>query len=305
MIVSMEKYNSEQEYLAELEKRGALPEGFKTAVLPLTFKPAERPVDKPLPMNLSMLCLDKSTSVFAGVFTRNKCPGAPVLIGRKMLDNSSVRGVIINNKIANVCTSTGVEDAQAIVKAAAAAAGADISEFFPSSTGIIGWKIPVKEMTDKVPELYSALKGGSALPLAKGIMTTDSFPKLRSIDLGGGRIVAVAKGAGMIEPNMATMLSYIMTDIKIDRDELRSILKRTADKTYNCISVDSDQSTSDTVIAMSSCLVDGVSPSDFEEALFKLCSDLSEDIIRNAEGTGHVIKLNYRSSGFLYCQGNR
>lgn len=155
-----------------------------------------------------------------------KCPGAPVLIGRKMLDNSRVRGVIINNKIANVCTSTGVEDARAVVNAAASAAGAEESEIFPSSTGIIGWKIPVKEMTAKVPDLYASLKGGSALPLAKGIMTTDSFPKLRSIEVGKGRIVAVAKGAGMIEPNMATMLSYIMTDIKIDRDELRSILKK-------------------------------------------------------------------------------
>ncbi len=291
MIVSMEKYNSEQEYLAELEKRGALPDGFRTAVVPLLFKPEERPVDKPLPMNLSMLCLDKATSVFAAVFTRNRCPGAPVLIGRKMLDNSSVRGVVVNNKIANVCTSTGVDDAGRVVAAVASAAGASAEEIFPSSTGIIGWKIPVKEMTEKALDLVSSLKGGTALPLAKGIMTTDSFPKLRSADIGGGRIVAVAKGAGMIEPNMATMLSYIMTDIKIDRDELRGILKRVVDKTYNCISVDSDQSTSDTVIALSSCLKEGVSAEDFEDALFKVCSDLSEDIIRNAEGTGHVIKV--------------
>ena len=296
MIVSMEKYNSEQEYLAELEKRGELPDGFKTAVVPLFFKPEERPVDKPLPMNLSMLCLDKATSVFAAVFTRNKCPGAPVLIGRKMLDNSSVRGVVINNKIANVCTSTGVEDAEKVLKAAADAAGADQAEFFPSSTGIIGWKIPVKEMAEKAPELVSSLKGGNALPLAKGIMTTDSFPKLRSADVGGGRIVAIAKGAGMIEPNMATMLSYIMTDIEIDREELRAILKRVVDRTYNCISVDSDQSTSDTVIAMSTCLKGGVSSKEFEETLYKVCSDLSEDIIRNAEGTGHVIKVKIRGA---------
>ena len=300
MIVSMENYNSEQEYIEELERRGRLPEGFKTAVVSLSFKPEERPVDKPLPMNLSMLSLDKATTVFAAVFTRNKFPGAPVLVGRKMLDNSRIRGVVVNNKIANVCTSTGVEDALRVTNAVASAADAAAAEYFPSSTGIIGWKIPVKEMSEKAPELVSSLRGGSALPFAKGIMTTDSFPKLRSADVSGGRIVAVAKGAGMIEPNMATMLSYIMTDIIIDRDELRAILKRTVDKTYNCISVDSDQSTSDTVIAMSSCLKGGVSSEEFEAALLKVCSDLSEDIIRNSEGSGHVIKVKITGAEDYY-----
>ncbi len=296
----MEKYNSEQEYLAELEKRGIMPDGFKTSVVPLSFMPEERQVDKALPMNLSMIMLEEATEVFAAVFTRNKCPGAPVVIGRSMLDNPRVRGVVINNKIANVCTSTGIEDAKSVIKAAAEACGAEPSEIFPSSTGIIGWKIPVKDMNKKIPELVSSLKGGSALSLAKGIMTTDSFPKLRSANVKGGRIVAVAKGAGMIEPNMATMLSYIMTDIKIKRDELGAVLKRVVEKTYNCISVDSDQSTSDTVIAMSSCSKEGVSVGEFEQALLKVCSELSEDIIRNAEGTGHVIKVSVKGADDFY-----
>ena len=293
----MEKYKSEQEYLADLESRGTLPEGFRTAVVPLVFNPGERPVDKPLPMNMSMLSLDEATSVFGAVFTRNKCPGAPVLIGRKLLDSEKIRGIVINNKIANVCTATGVEDAREVVKAIAAAAGTDGGEYFPSSTGIIGWRIPVENMKEKAPLLVSSLEGGTALNLAKGIMTTDSFPKLRSQKVGDGRIVVVAKGAGMIEPNMATMLSFIMTDIKIEREKIREILKRVVEKTYNCISVDSDQSTSDSVIIMSSCRKGGVSDDEFESALLKVCSALSEDIVRNAEGTGHVIKVAINGAG--------
>ena len=110
----MEKYKSEQEYISVLEERGKLPEGFKTSVVSLSFNPGERPVDKPLPMNLSMISLDKSTEVFGAVFTRNRVPGAPVLIGRSRLDNKKIRGFVINNKIANVCTASGIEDAQEV-----------------------------------------------------------------------------------------------------------------------------------------------------------------------------------------------
>ncbi len=295
-MFAMEKYKSEQEYITALEERGRLPEGFSTAVVPLVFSPGERPVDKPLPMNLSMVSLDKPTEVFGAVFTRNKCPGAPVLIGKKLLDSRKIRGVVINNKIANVCTATGVEDSEEVLKAVAEAAGTDFSEYFPASTGIIGWRLPVEEMKSTAPSLVKALEGGGALKLAKGIMTTDSFPKLRSAEIGGGRIVAVAKGAGMIEPNMATMLSFIMTDIIMERNELRSVLRRVVEKTFNCISVDSDQSTSDSVIIMSSCRKGGISIEDFETSLLKVCRELSEDIIRNAEGTGHVIKVSVKGA---------
>ena len=288
----MEKYNTKEEYLIELEKRGKLPEGFKTAVLPLSFFPAERPVEKPLPMRMSLLMLDKPTPVFGAAFTRNKCPGAPVILGKGRLASGRIRGVLINNKIANVCIESGVRDSLALLEKLAEETGTSPDEFFPSSTGIIGWRLPVKEMEKNIPALVASLEGGSAVNLAKGIMTTDSFPKLRSAEVGDGRIVGIAKGAVMIEPNMATMLSYIMTDVSIERDTLRQILKRVVEKTYNCISVDSDQSTSDTVVIMSSCLKPAVSPREFEDALLSVCSDIARDIVRNAEGTGHVIKVN-------------
>lgn len=287
----MEKYDSYNSYINALEKRGTLPDGFRTAVVPLTFFPEERDIEKPLPMNLSLIMLDRPTEKFAGIFTSNKCPGAPVIIGRERMKGRQIRGIIINNKIANVCIKTGVEDSTELVTELAALAGGTPEEYIPSSTGIIGWRLPVKAMKEKLPALLADLEGGTGVKLAKGMMTTDAFPKLRSTAVGKGRIVAVAKGAGMIEPNMATMLSYILTDIDMDRDFLQKCLKKVADQTYNSISVDSDQSTSDTCIILSSCTRPAVSEEEFEKALMTVCSQLSEDIVRNAEGSGHVIKV--------------
>ena len=287
----MESYSSYEEYINALEERGLLPEGFRTSVVPLTFFPEEREIDKPLPMNMSLIMLDRPTEKFAAVFTSNKCPGAPVIIGRKRLESRQLRGIIINNKIANVCIRTGVEDSLSLVKELAEITGGKPEEYIPCSTGIIGWRLPVQEMKKYLPALAEGLAGGTAVKLAKGIMTTDAFPKLRSVQIGNGRIVAVAKGAGMIEPNMATMLTYIMTDVDMDRDFLRACLKRAADRSFNCISVDSDQSTSDTAILISSAMKPAVSEEEFEKALTEVCSLLAEDIVRNAEGTGHVIRV--------------
>ncbi len=287
----MELYNTYEEYIGALEERGALPEGFRTSVVPLTFFPEEREFDKPLPMNMSLIMLDRPTEKFAAVFTSNRCPGAPVIIGRKRLGNKQIRGIIINNKIANVCIRTGVEDSLSLTEKLAETVGADPEEFFPCSTGIIGWRLPAEEMKKNIPALVAGLEGGTAVKLAKGIMTTDAFPKLRSVQVGSGRIVAVAKGAGMIEPNMATMLAYIMTDIDMERDFLRKCLSRVVNRSFNCISVDSDQSTSDTAILLSSGTKPAVSEELFEEALITVCAQLAEDIVRNAEGTGHVIKV--------------
>ena len=287
----MEYYKTEEEYLEALEKRGMLPDGFSCAVRKIVFFPRERAVTVPLPMDISMIMLDKPTEVFGAVFTRNSCPGAPVIIGKNRLQSRKARGILINNKIANVCTATGLSDSSELLNELAVITGGSADEFFPASTGIIGWHLPVREIREKLPELAGSLEKGSAVKLAKGIMTTDSYPKLRSAETGSGRILAVAKGAGMIEPNMATMLSFIMTDIDIGRKEIREILSRVVDKTYNSISVDGDQSTSDTVIIMSSCLKKGTDSSDFESALAEVCSKLAEDIVRNAEGTGHVIRV--------------
>ena len=127
-------------------------------------------------------------------------------------------------------------------------------------------------------------------------MTTDNFPKVRSTNIGSGKIVAVAKGAGMIEPNMATMLLFILTDIKVSRRDLDVILKRVIDSTFNRISIDSDQSTSDTALIFSSNLIDGVDLKSFEDGLLSICKDLSQDVVRNGEGTSHVLEVTIKGS---------
>jgi glutamate N-acetyltransferase/amino-acid N-acetyltransferase len=125
-------------------------------------------------------------------------------------------------------------------------------------------------------------------------MTTDGYPKLFSIQVGTGRILGIAKGAGMIEPNLATMLVFIMTDIEIDRVSFRRLLKEVSADTFNRISVDGDQSTSDMVIGMSSCLQKNPGGGEFREGLYKVCGFLAGHIVRNGEGTSHVIRAEVR-----------
>lgn len=290
-------YQSAEEYLEDLEKRSALPQGFRTATVDLTFRPVERPVPQPLPMRLNLLVLDEPTAAFAGVFTRNAFPGAPVVLGRELLNEPLSRGVLINNKVANVGGPTALEDARSLQAAAAALLGAPAGQVFVASTGIIGWSLPVADLKKALPTLPAALQSTSALPLARGIMTTDAWPKVRSKTLFGGRIVAVAKGAGMIEPNLATMLVYIMTDLEVSRNSLRDLLPRVVAQSFNAISIDSDQSTSDMALIFSSQRVPCPDPSAFEKALAEVCRDLAQDIVRNGEGTAHVIEV--RVSGAI------
>ncbi|MBI9101143.1 MAG: bifunctional glutamate N-acetyltransferase/amino-acid acetyltransferase ArgJ [Spirochaetales bacterium] len=287
-----ENFISESAYLADLEKRGQLPRGFRTASVPLLFLPSERPQGGEQKMMLSMILMDEPSDSFAGVFTSNRFPGSPVIVGKERMDAPHTRGVIINNRIANVCSPTGIEDIERLLSALSKSTGGDVHDYFSSSTGIIGWQLPVDKMISALPDLLSGLNRDSALKLAKGIMTTDSFPKIRSIQVGGGRIVAVAKGAGMIEPNMGTMLCFIMTDLDVSRFELRGLLPGVAERTFNRVSVDGDQSTSDMVLVFSSKKAGKVDLEEFRIALEGVMGALAEDIVRNGEGTAHVIKVN-------------
>jgi glutamate N-acetyltransferase/amino-acid N-acetyltransferase len=168
------------------------------------------------------------------------------------------------------------------------------SVVLPSSTGVIGWRLPAKELAqDVVPVAVKNLQSGSVLNAAKAIMTTDRWPKVRSKTLSNGaRIVGIAKGAGMIEPNMATMLSYIMTDATVPKAELQRMLKTAVDGSYNAMSIDGDESTSDTVaLIASNQIVADIDLKEFEEALNFVCGGLAQDIVRNGEGTSHVMRV--------------
>lgn len=242
-------------------------------------------------MTLTLIALDRPTHDFAAVFTKNAFPGAPVVIGRQRLQSESLAAILINNKISNVCAPGGVEASARLCRELAPLLGVAESEVLPSSTGVIGWRLPVEAMIGALPEVVSnlALTAGSVLPAAEGIVTTDLYPKVRRADLDGGRIVGIAKGAGMIEPNLATMLVYLLTDLAVPRDDLRAILARATDRSFNRMSIDSDTSTSDTVALLSSSRVDCPNLDRFERALTQVCSDLAEDIVRNGEGVRHVL----------------
>ena len=282
---------------AWLAEQAALPAGFRVGCTRFEFMPKEAP--KPAKMTLTLLALDEPTTSFAAMFTRNAFPGAPILVGRKRLAEASVGAVIINNKISNVCAPGGVEASERICAATAQALGLAPGQVLPSSTGVIGWSLPIDTMVGALPAAVAALKSGSILPAAEGIVTTDLYPKIRRASVGGGSIVGIAKGAGMIEPNMATMLVYILTDIAVPRAELRPMLARAVDASFNAISVDSDTSTSDTVVALSSGKVPFQEWGTFERGLHQVCRDLAEDVVRNGEGIRHVIRVTVKNAASL------
>lgn len=274
---------------AWLETQAALPAGFRVGAAGFEFTPAEAP--KPARMTLTVIALDRPTADFAAVFTKNAFPGAPVVIGRRRLDEPALGAVVINNKISNVCAPGGVEASERICAEAGRLLDIPPGAVLPCSTGVIGWKLPVEAMIRELPRAVAALKGGSVLPAAEAIVTTDLFPKVRRAVVGQGSIVGIAKGAGMIEPNLATMLVYLLTDIAVPRDDLRRTLAEAVDRTFNCISVDSDTSTSDTVALLSSGKAGKAPPADFSAALNEVCAKLAEDVVRNGEGVRHVIRV--------------
>ena len=282
---------------AWLAAQSSLPAGFRVGRASFDFTPREAP--KPARMNLTVIALDQPTPAFAALFTRNAFPGAPVIIGRARLAEPALGAVVINNKISNVCAPDGVATAERVCAAAAAQLGLSPRQVLPSSTGVIGWALPEEAMIAALPAAVSALAPGSVLPAAEGIVTTDLYPKVRRADVGGGSIVGIAKGAGMIEPNLATMLVYLLTDIAVPRAELRQMLARAADASFNAISIDSDTSTSDTVVALSSGRVPCTDWGAFERALHQVCRDLAEDVVRNGEGVRHVIRVTVREAASL------
>ncbi|UCF96644.1 MAG: bifunctional glutamate N-acetyltransferase/amino-acid acetyltransferase ArgJ [Spirochaetaceae bacterium] len=282
-------FQSEEQYIGELKRRSGLPQGFSVATTTLDFVSRER--EQELTMNLALLLLDQPSDRFAGVFTSNRFCGGPIVIGRRRIREKQLRAVLINNRVANVGAPGGVEDARKLCDTLGGLIGEAGERIMPASTGIIGWRLPVAEMTAALPKLIDGLRKDSALPVARAIMTTDSYPKLHREDLGQGSIVGVAKGAGMIEPHMGTLLVFLLTDLSMDRNELDRCLRSCVESTFNRISVDGDQSTSDMALLFSSGRKPAVSEDSFREALEMVCSRLAEDVVRNGEGVGHVIRI--------------
>ena len=288
-------FENRHAHRAWLATQAALPAGFRVGTMRFDFTPREAP--KPAKMTLTLIALDRPTADFAAAFTKNAFPGAPIIVGRQRLHEPALGAIVVNNKISNVCAPGGVEASERVCAETARLLGLAPTQVLPSSTGVIGWSLPVEAMIAALPSAVATLASGSILPAAEGIVTTDLYPKVRRAEIaGGGSIVGIAKGAGMIEPNLATMLVYILTDLAVPRGDLRAMLGRAVDASFNAISVDSDTSTSDTVAVVSSSRVPCHDLGAFERGLHQVCRDLAEDVVRNGEGVRHVIRVTVRDA---------
>jgi len=291
------EFHSEVEYIEYARARASLPAGFRVGTADLIFTPVELGTGS-FPMTVSVICLDQPTDAYAATFTRNAFPGAPVLVGRRRcVDGQPLQGVVVNNKVSNVFPANDGEAASEAVCAAVADAfnmGGGATSVLPASTGVIGWQLPVSEMIGCVPRVAASVQAQSLFPLAEAIMTTDRYPKTSMARLpGGATLVGTAKGAGMIEPNMATMLCFLLTDaaLPVGREALQVALQDAVQDSFNCISVDGDESTSDTVALLSSERVPCPDFRAFSVALREVCRDLAAQVVRNGEGTQHVIRV--------------
>ncbi len=282
-------FSDAAQHRAWLERESALPAGFRVGTARLSFTPVEVP--KPARMNVALLALERPTASFALKLTRNAFPGAPILVARRRLSSGRLGAIVVNNKVSNVCAPGGLEAAEAVCAAAARALGLAAEEVLPSSTGVIGWRLPAEAIAAAVPLAAAAMQDRSVLPAAEAIMTTDLYPKVRRAEVDGGSIVAIAKGAGMIEPNLATMLVFILTDLDVPRAALRAALDEAVEGSFNAITVDSDTSTSDMVVLLASGRRPAPDPARFRAALLLVCRDLAEDVVRNGEGVHHVVRI--------------
>jgi len=230
----------------------------------------------------------------AGVFTRNNFPGAPVTVGRENIQNGQLQAIVVNSKIANVATGqTGIEDARNMCRWTGDALGIASELVLPSSTGVIGRRLPVKKIHEGCQIIREKL--GSTPEyidnFARAIMTTDRHPKWNCSSIENATLLGVAKGAGMIEPNMATMLSYFVTDAQLSSEQLQKMLRRVVNQSFNRISIDSDTSTSDTVIILANGLAGPVDAQQFEKAFSNSAMQLAKEIARDGEGATKLIEL--------------
>lgn len=246
---------------------------------------------------LAELC-DNAT--VAGVFTRSSTRSANVLDCQAKNGKASEgrAAILVNSGNSNAFTgSRGVEAVSALSAGTAAALGIDPNRVFTSSTGVIGEPLPYDRITAKLDELVGKLSPTGIEEAAKAIMTTDTFPKGHSVEIevdgNPVKIAGIAKGSGMIAPDMATMLVYIFTDALIGHDQLQSILSRLTDRTFNCITVDSDTSTSDTLLigatGRSGVNVEG--NAEFEAALEAVMLDLAHQVVRDGEGATKFVEV--------------
>lgn len=272
-----------------------LPQGFQAAGVYSGVK------QKPNTLDLSLIVSDRP-AVAAGVFTKNLVFGAPVKLCRERTPNDSIRAVVINSGVANACTGAqGEEDAESMAAKVAQVCRYDDQQVLVLSTGVIGELLPMDKISAGIEAVAVQLRDDedALIDAARGMMTTDTHHKIcsREFELDRTvRITGVAKGAAMIGPNMATMLSVVMTDAAISMADAQAGLKDAVDESFNCISVDGHMSTSDTVLLLANGaaggeVLSGSALSKFQATLVEVCEFLAQSIPADGEGATHLVTI--------------
>ena len=268
----------------------------ESPVLPRGFRCASRNCGiKPIGRDLSLFVSDVDAAA-AAVFTRNHFPGAPVVLGREIIGHGVLRAIVVNSRVSNVGTgAAGLANARRMAAAAAGELGCVPEHVLVSSTGVIGVPLPIEKIEAGVRGMSQEL-ASDPLVGAEGIMTTDTYPKAVSCAIGDAVITAVGKGAGMIAPNMATMLVYIFTDAAVAAPQLDEALRSCVHETFNMLSVDTDTSTSDTCAVLANGLAGPVPAADFRAALLAVCERMTELLARDGEGATKLLRIGVRGA---------
>jgi len=274
------------------------PKGFRAAGTTAGLKVSGRP-------DLALIVSEVPCAA-AAMFTRNRFPGAPVVVSRAHLAKAGrrMRAVVVNSGQANACTGPpGDEVARGMCEAAARIVGCRAEEVIVSSTGVIGRAPDLAKIESALPGLAANASPGGWASAAQGIMTTDTVPKLasREIRLGNDtvRILGIAKGSGMIHPSMATMLAFIATDARVNVPILRKAVRAAVERSFHCVTVDGDTSTSDMVVVLANGAAQarpmkvGTPEFDqFQSALTEVCAELARSVARDGEGATRLVTIH-------------
>lgn len=274
----------------------------KMKVKGFRFSAVEAAVKKPGRLDFAMILSDVPAAV-AAVFTTNRVKAAPVLLSMERASRGEARAVVVNSGNANACTGgRGISDAGETARLVAEAAGIPEDSILVASTGVIGKPLPMERIRGAVSGLVNGLSAGGLGDVARAIMTTDTFAKSESAsgEAGGAgyTVAGVAKGAGMIMPNMATLLSFLVTDAAVDPVFLGSLFRRAVDSSFNIISIDGDTSTNDTAVLLANGMAGNpvITPGTpdgerFETCVRKVLLSLARQIVRDGEGATKFVEI--------------
>ncbi|MGA0959291.1 MAG: bifunctional glutamate N-acetyltransferase/amino-acid acetyltransferase ArgJ [Ilumatobacteraceae bacterium] len=263
----------------------ALPSGFRSWVTNVGVKDDSR--------DFTIVAADAPVAA-AGVFTQSRFAGPSVVVSREHLADGHARAMVVISKNANVANGpVGLAHAREVTQGVAASLGCAASDVLIASTGVIGRVYPIERIRTGIAAIPTPLPDSDATAVAQGIMTTDTVHKIAEATVGSGpaRVVGVAKGVGMIEPDMATLITMCFTDAAVDRTTLDAVWRRVIDRTFNCVSVDTDTSTSDTAVVMASGAAGAVDIADLEQALYEVCESLTKQVARDGEGAEKLVTV--------------